>query len=70
MLYSDNIEPSCTYCRSGTDIGKGEVACIKHGIVSTHDSCPSFRYEPTKRQPKASAIPKFDDLSVEDFSID
>jgi hypothetical protein len=69
MLYSDNIEPSCVYCQRGTDIGQGEIACIKEGIVTVNDSCPAFRYEPTKRKPHAAAIPKFDELSSDDFSL-
>ena len=69
MLFSDNIDPRCAYCRRGTDIGQGEVACVKQGIVSADDSCASFKYEPTKREPKAEAIPEFDGLSSEDFSL-
>ena len=70
MLFSDDIEPSCTYCQRGKDIGLGEVACIKYGVVSAEDSCPSFRYEPTKRKPHSKPILNLNDLSEEDFSID
>ena len=70
MLYSEKLEPSCGYCRRGTDIGQGEIACIKYGIMPADDFCRSFRYEPTKRQPHAKPMLKLDELSENDFLLD
>ena len=51
MLFDNNIEPSCSYCRYGSAIGHNEVACEKNGIMFCYGFCGAFRYEPTKRIP-------------------
>ncbi len=51
MLFSRNILPSCSYCRFGSVIGNGEVACIKRGIVSEGSFCRQYYYDPLKRRP-------------------
>ena len=53
MLFSSKIEPRCLYCKFGADLGDGDVACSKRGIMDRNDSCGSFAYEPTKRDPDA-----------------
>jgi len=69
MLFSSNIEPSCSYCRYGFDLGDNEFACSKKGIMSGFGSCNSFRYEPTKRQPETRQSLRDSGLTEEDFSI-
>ena len=69
MIFNRNIEPSCSYCRFGTTLGNDEYACTKRGIVSAFNSCGSFRYEPTKREPEALPKLKTSALSEEDFAI-
>ena len=51
MLFSRNILPSCSYCRFGSVIGGGEVACIKRGIMSAAGCCRQYIYDPLKRVP-------------------
>ncbi len=51
MLFSRNILPSCSYCRFGSNIGDGEVACVKRGIVSAESFCRQYTYDPLKRRP-------------------
>ena len=51
MLFDRNIEPSCAYCRHGTDVGCGVIVCIKRGIMAVYGYCGAFSYEPTKRIP-------------------
>ena len=52
MLFRRKIEPQCGYCRHGTAIEDGNVACVKKGIVSGFDSCPRFVYDPYARVPE------------------
>ena len=70
MLFKRNIEPSCTYCRHGTDLGYDVIVCIKRGIMSSHGSCGAFRYEPTKRIPESIPSLKVAGFSPEDFSLE
>ena len=69
MLFDKKIDPCCAYCRNGTDMGFGEVACVKCGIMESSGFCKKFRYEPTKRVPPPG--PRFDssDLSEEDVTL-
>jgi hypothetical protein len=73
MLFSRYIVPSCSYCRFGTDIGNGEIACIRRGITSVGSSCKRFHYDPLKREPERpqfldkSTLPE--DISADDFTI-
>lgn len=52
MLFNRMIPPSCSYCRYGTLIGVGEVACLKRGITSVCGSCRNYFYDPLKREPE------------------
>jgi len=69
MLFDRNIDPCCAYCRHGTDLGCGIVACIKRGIMTGIGSCGAFRYEPTKRVPEVMPTLKTAGLSKEDFLL-
>jgi len=69
MLFDDDIDPCCTYCHYGTDLGCGEVACIKYGIMNASGSCGAFRYEPTKRQPQVEPPLYAAGLSEQEFSL-
>jgi len=69
MLFNRKIEPSCSYCRYGSELGENEYACLKKGIMSGFGSCSSFRYEPTKRQPESRQSLGDSGLTEEDFSI-
>ena len=73
MLFSRKVAPSCLYCRLGSNIGNGEVACIRRGITSAGGSCKRFSYDPLKREPER---PQFMDrnkmlaeIKEEDFAI-
>lgn len=52
MLFNRLIPPSCSYCRYGSLIGVGEVACLRHGITSEGGSCKGYIYDPLKREPE------------------
>lgn len=73
MLFRDDIEPNCSYCRHGTDIGqpggRGDIACSKRGIVAAGAHCRKFRYEPTKREPEFARSLNAASLSEEDFLL-
>jgi len=70
MLFDRNIEPCCAYCRFGVDMGGGEVACLKHGIMAASGFCRQFSYEPTKRVPEAGPrITGNSDLTEDDFLL-
>ena len=73
MLFSRHIPPSCSYCRFGTLIGGGEVACVKRGITSANSSCGRYLYDPLKREPER---PMFldtkklaEDVKSDDFEL-
>jgi len=69
MLFDRNIEPSCTYCSHSTDIGRGEIVCVRHGIMAGSGYCGAFRYEPTKRVPQVFPGIKTKGLSQKDFAL-
>jgi hypothetical protein len=73
MLFSRHVPPSCSYCRYGTLIGGGEVACVKRGITSANSSCGKYIYEPLKREPERPMFldkKKFaGELREEDFEL-
>jgi len=52
MLFRNDIEPCCAYCKHGSQINADRVACLKQGIVSLWGSCKKFSYDPLKRQPE------------------
>jgi hypothetical protein len=72
MVFSRNVPPSCSYCRRGSSIGNGEIACLKRGITSAGGSCKSFIYDPIKREPeRPQAYDKKlqEEMCGEDFTI-
>lgn len=73
MLFSCKIAPSCSYCRHGSHIGNGEIACVKRGITSVGGYCGRFTYDPLKREPERPCgqekIVLPDALKEEDFII-
>jgi len=69
MLFNRNIEPSCTYCRFSLGLGNDEFVCSKRGIVAGGDSCSSFRYEPTKREPEPKPRIKIPELDAQELSL-
>lgn len=66
MLFNRQIMPSCSYCRFGTCIGDGEVACTKRGITSVLGSCNKYQYDPMKREPET--LPTFNKDALLDIS--
>ena len=52
MIFRDDIEPCCAYCKYGTQVSIDRVACIKRGIVPLYGACRRFSYDPLKRQPE------------------
>ncbi len=68
-LFRKNVEPSCSYCNHASDIGNGNVMCIKRGVVSRDASCSRFSYDPFKRRPPEPIRLKTASYSEEDFSL-
>jgi len=66
-LFRKNIEPSCSYCSHSSDIGGGDLVCIKKGIVRSDESCPKFSYDPFRRRPPEPKKLEHKNLSEEDF---
>lgn len=69
MLFRTDIEPSCSYCLHGTDIGRDEIACRNRGIMAAGGRCGAFCYEPTKREPEFARSLKIPDMPELDFSL-
>lgn len=69
MLFKENIEPSCSYCKNGSRISEEEVACTKKGIVSSGGHCRRFVYDPLRREPAKPLSLRTDDLSVDSFRL-
>ena len=57
--------PSCSYCRNGTDIGGGEIACVRRGITYAGSFCRKYVYDPLKREPELPRILDLGKLSEE-----
>ena len=69
LLFRRDMESSCSYCQYGVNIGFGEVACKKCGIMSVHGKCSSFRYDPTKREPDFAVELNTSNLDESDFAL-
>ena len=70
MLFDKNIEPKCTYCKTGMPIPYSEeIACVRHGIMSPDDSCRRFIYDPIKRVPEVAAPYSPGEFTEDDFSL-
>ena len=69
-MFEKKIDPSCGYCRHGTDIGNFEVACVRRGVMAAHSYCAAFAYEPTKRQPHMMKRPDISGFSEEEFTLE
>ncbi|MCL2568566.1 MAG: hypothetical protein FWE12_03905 [Oscillospiraceae bacterium] len=52
MLFRKNIDPSCAYCKHGSQLSYDKVACMKRGVVPLYGSCRKFSYDPLKRVPE------------------
>ena len=66
--YSKNIPPACAYCANGRALSGGEeIFCMKKGIVSSGDSCRSYKYDVLKRIPAVKDIGR--DYKDEDFKL-
>ena len=70
MLFRHNIEPCCAYCAHGEAINETESVCKKRGVTALTSSCPSFKYDPLRREPESPSLLKPSDLKPEDFSIE
>jgi len=68
MLFDQNIEPGCSYCRHSKALGRDEFACSKQGIMFGSGQCGSFRYEPTKRIPPE--LPSVNPSTIVDIMSD
>lgn len=69
MLFRKNIDRYCEYCQHAGNAGENRMICAKRGIVSPHDQCRSFTYDPLKRTPKRAKAPDFAALSDRDYSL-
>jgi hypothetical protein len=67
--YRRDIEPLCEYCRHGTEIGGGELACLKRGFSRVGEHCAKFRYDATKRVPEVREKPDASKFEREDFEL-
>ena len=70
MLFRRKIEPCCAYCAKGADADGKHIICVKRGIVSPHDRCRSFQYDPLRRTPPPPARLQAEGLSAADFSLE
>jgi len=68
-LFRKDIEPCCSYCQHGSEIGGGDLICVKKGIVRSDESCSKFSYDPFKRRPPEPKKLDLKSLSEEDFSF-
>jgi hypothetical protein len=68
-LFRRNIEPRCEYCRYGSAVGEGGVACVKRGITAGDAHCPRFKYDAVKREPETRRAPPQSKLTKADFEL-
>ena len=55
MLFREDIESCCEYCRYCRSLGDGEGVCERRGIVNISSCCRHFRYDPLRRTPERPA---------------
>jgi hypothetical protein len=63
-------QPLCEYCRHSTDLGNGEMICMRRGIVPRHYFCRRFRYDPFRREPETRGVFDSSKFSAADFSLE
>ena len=68
-LFQRKIEPHCGYCAHGRDLGEGQVACPKKGVMSAGSHCRAFRYDPLKRVPEPHIFTALPCLEEGDYSL-
>ena len=69
MLFRNNIDPRCAYCKRGQQLNEREVACVKRGVVPVEHSCRAFQYDPFKRVPPRPVTLNTKKLREEDFLL-
>ena len=69
LLFNDNMEPQCAYCRRGKTVDGKTVLCRKKGVMPPEGSCPSFRYDPLKRVPPPRVSLDLTRFRDEDFTL-
>lgn len=69
MLFRKKIPRSCLYCARSTKLDKGQMLCIKHGVVSAQYQCRKFCYDPFKRVPNRPLMLDFSKYENDDFSL-
>ena len=68
MIFRKDIEPRCAYCRHGTPLEYGKMACRRKGIVDNSYHCRHFTYDPIMRVPPKHIVLK-NQFTEEDFSL-
>ena len=68
-LFQNKIEPRCAYCARGRELGQGQIACPKKGVMDAASHCRAFQYDPLRRTPPRPAKAEFSGLKDEDFSL-
>ena len=69
MLYREDIEGCCEYCRYSRPMGDGEAVCERRGIVSVSGCCRRFRYDPLRRIPERPAVVASRTYTEEEFAL-
>ena len=68
-LFRKNIEPACSYCNHSSDIGSGNVMCVKKGVVDSDFHCSKFSYDPFNRRPPEPRKLNIKAFDAEDFTL-
>lgn len=69
MLFRRKIERCCGLCSRGTNLENDQVLCIKRGMVSKHNACIRFSYDPCKRYPLKQKALNFSQFKDDDFKL-
>lgn len=69
LLFREDIEPKCEYCRYGSHLGYDEVACVKRGVFFATAHCAKFKYDASKRRPEMKRKLEIEGIKAEDFAI-
>lgn len=61
-FFNKDVDPACEYCSHGRkSFIKGEILCIKKGVMQSSGSCSHYSYDPLRRTPKPKPVlPQFD----------
>lgn len=68
LPFGSSVPPSCDYCQYN-DGAAGAAACILSLSMPEDGSCPRYRYDPLRREPRPAPSLRPGGYDPEDFKL-